>query len=141
MTDYVRDGGGRTYSDPRPVLDVPGAIAAWVVAQRPDLTTQMHEDVLLVCLDSGLRPVGELVLVGVGGPSSSSFSIPRILRAVLLAGAPLFVLVHNHPSGCIDLSASDRRSAAALKKAAEVVELGMLDFLAVGRGGAWGSLP
>lgn len=140
---YTRTAAPRTVLS-RPEMADGANVARYVASCIPGLPGQMHEDIYILTVDAGLRPVGPaggLTLVGTGGPTDCSLSVPRILRAVLLVGAPSFILIHNHPSGDPTLSPQDLRTAAGLSRAAEIVDLKMLDSVVVAADGAWSALP
>jgi DNA repair protein RadC len=66
-----------------------------------------------------------------GSAVASIFDIKRALKLALLDEANSIILCHNHPSGNLQPSPQDDRITQALKSAAAVMELTMLDHVIV----------
>jgi len=88
------------------------------------------EHVLLLALDSRHKV---LVAIEVARGGANSAHIPRstCLRAALCANASALIIVHNHPSGLVDVSPEDCEMTRALKAADELVDLQLLDSVVV----------
>lgn len=71
---------------------------------------------------------------GVGGIGRCTLFVGPMLRTALLVGAAALVLVHNHPSLDPQPSAADRIVTETVFKAAEAVEITLLDHVIVGDG-------
>lgn len=69
---------------------------------------------------------------GIGVVNFCTMNIPTILQTVLLANAPKFILVHNHPSGDSTPSADDIKSTKQLQMAADIMKLQLLDHIVIG---------
>lgn len=68
------------------------------------------------------------------GTSNQTLASPReILRPVLIDQTSHFVIAHNHPSGTITPSGADIRLTEDIKKAAQYVDLTLLDHMIIGR--------
>ena len=58
---------------------------------------------------------------------------PRVVaRRALELNAAAIILVHNHPSGCIDPSDADIRITKRLKEALQLIDVRVLDHIIVG---------
>jgi DNA repair protein RadC len=84
----------------------------------------------VVCMNTKNEPIA-VAIPHKGGRNSSVVDISVVLQAVLLAGAPAFIIAHNHPSQDPAPSTEDVALSKRLKKAAEIVKLQMLDSLVV----------
>jgi DNA repair protein RadC len=58
----------------------------------------------------------------------------RVVEGALKAGAAALIFVHNHPSGDPTPSREDRLLTEALQKAAQTVDVRVLDHIIVGNG-------
>lgn len=70
--------------------------------------------------------------ISIGAIDYCIMNIPTILQIVLLANAPKFILVHNHPSGNSTPSASDIESTKQLQMVADIMKLQLLDHIVIG---------
>lgn len=91
---------------------------------------QDQEHFLVLGLDVKCQPVGYRVVAS-GGIDFAAVDPRLVLRAVLLLGATQFLVAHNHPSGNPEPSREDVALSRRLARAAEVVELRLLDSLIV----------
>ena len=58
-----------------------------------------------------------------------------VLRPVLVAGVPAFIVAHNHPSGDPEPSEQDLALTRRLQKAAEILGVQLLDHIVIGEDG------
>jgi len=125
--------------------------ALWELAERwfPDdrPTVSSPHDALLLLATLGDEPVECVVVlmldaryhlvrmetVAVGSVNVSRLQPRDVLAPALRAGAAAIVVAHSHPSGDPEPSAADRRMTTALREAAGVVGLPLLDHLVVAR--------
>ena len=70
--------------------------------------------------------------VSLGAINFCMVNIPTILQTVLLANAPKFILVHNHPSGDSTPSKDDINATKQLRMAADIMKLQLLDHIVIG---------
>lgn len=70
-----------------------------------------------------------------GGITGTLVDIRLVLKRALQLGAVAMVVAHNHPSGNLTPSASDRQITRRLKEAAELLDLRLLDHLIISREG------
>ena len=66
-----------------------------------------------------------------GGLASTQVDVRCILREALLKRAVSMVLCHNHPSGNTSPSRDDDRLTEAVRRAAELMNIRLLDHLVV----------
>ena len=100
-----------------------------------DYLCRMDQEVfLVVLLDSQLqvRGVSEIAR---GGRDAVTVPVPDVLRIAIVDGASAIVVVHNHPSGVLKPSESDKLLTKSLQKAAKEVHLRLFDHVIVGAGG------
>ena len=76
-------------------------------------------------------PLGRTVITR-GTASSTLFHPREVLRPVILANAPAFILVHNHPSGDPTPSRADIHITRQMKQAAETMNIDFLDHIIIG---------
>lgn len=118
---------------PATPLTTPRLVASAV----PELWTCPTEELWVVAVDTGLRPVCR-DLAARGGPASCAVRPTDVLRRVVGAGATGMFLLHNHPSGDPTPSRQDRRFTAEVARRARDLDLQLHDHLVVG-GLAWAS--
>ena len=75
------------------------------------------------------------ICISRGGLASTQVDVRCILREALLKRAVTMVLCHNHPSGNTSPSRDDDRLTEALRRAAEVMNIRLLDHLVITDGG------
>ncbi len=115
----------------------------WLPDDRPSITSPREavlllaglrssprEQVWVLMLDARHRPIG-CETVAVGGINSSRL-VPRdVLSPALRTGAAALVVAHNHPSGDPSPSRADRVVTEALRSAAVLIGIPMLDHIIV----------
>lgn len=75
------------------------------------------------------------ICISRGELASTQVDVRCILREALLKRAVSMVLCHNHPSGNTSSSRDDDRLTEALRRAAEVMNIRLLDHLVITDGG------
>ena len=93
-----------------------------------------REHVLRVDLSSANEILG-YETVGMGTDSMAVVGPKEVFRGALLTGASCIILAHNHPSGHVTPSREDRHIAGKLQLLGEQLEMQLLDFVIIGRGG------
>ena len=68
-----------------------------------------------------------------GGVANCSVDLKIILSVALKGNASSIILIHNHPSGKLEPSKSDKVLTKKLKEACEVVDLVLLDHLIISK--------
>jgi DNA repair protein RadC len=114
----------RWFPDDRPAVTSPRE----AVLVLGGLRVATREQVWVLMLDARHRPIA-CETVAVGGINSSRLTPRDVLSPVLRAGAAAFVVAHNHPSGDPAPSRADRVVTEALRAAAALVGLPMLDHI------------
>ena len=97
------------------------------------LADGQNESVLVLLLDGRLRLLGSET-VAVGGINVARLQ-PRdvFAPAMLREGAAAVVVAHSHPSGDAEPSRADRQMTMALREAAAVIGIPLLDHIVVAR--------
>ena len=118
----------RWFPDDRPSVSSPRD----ALLLLDDLRACPSERIAALLLDSRHRLIRR-ELVAVGTVNASRLSPRDVLAPALVAGAAAVVVAHNHPSGDATPSRADRQVTAALRQAATVVGVDLLDHLILGR--------
>lgn len=82
-----------------------------------------------------LNPANKLIRkqrISIGGLSATQVDVRVILKEALLCNAVAFCLIHNHPSGNINPSASDDRLTRMVFEAGNTLNIKLLDHIIVG---------
>lgn len=93
-----------------------------------------REQFVAIFLDTRSQVIG-LHLVSVGTVDCCAVSPREVFKAALLCNAAAVVLAHNHPSGDPHPSETDVAITRALQRAAELLEIPVLDHVIVGEPG------
>ncbi|PVX77778.1 RadC family protein [Paraburkholderia unamae] len=114
--------------DDKPLVDSPGAVEDYLrllIGGRP------HEVFVCLFLDARHRLIRS--------EESSRGSLTRmavypreIVRRALMLNAASLIVAHNHPSGAVQPSASDRRLTRVLRETLALVEVQLIDHLVIG---------
>ncbi|WP_321913958.1 RadC family protein [Paraburkholderia sp. J11-2] len=114
--------------DDKPLVDSPGAVEDYLrllIGGRP------HEVFICLFLDARHRLIRS--------EESSRGSLTRmavypreIVRRALTLNAASLIVAHNHPSGAVQPSASDRRLTRVLRETLALVEVQLIDHLVIG---------
>ncbi|WP_438006406.1 JAB domain-containing protein [Sorangium sp. So ce321] len=100
----------------------------------------VHEVMLGIALNGRNEFMAELE-VARGGKHSVALTVADALRPVIRTGASAFVLVHNHPGGDPMPSPEDIALTTAMKRAADLVSIPLVDHIIIGgRGGGFSSM-
>ena len=98
----------------------------------PHLQNLPHEECWVLYLNRGRRLIGK-EKVSVGGLGSTIIDIKIIVKKAVDRLASGIILVHNHPSGNPHPGEQDVRQTDALKKAAAVFDIELLDHVIIGK--------
>jgi DNA repair protein RadC len=91
----------------------------------------MQEAFYCVYLDRKNHPLGRH-LITLGTATSTLVSPKEVFRGAILSGATALVVAHNHPSGDPAPSCADITVTRALREAAKILEIELLDHVIVG---------
>lgn len=89
-----------------------------------------REIMSVLCLDSQNQPACFSV-VSVGDLNTTRTSPRELLKIAVLSNARGLILVHNHPSGCLDPSAEDREFTQSIEGACKLMGIELYDHLIV----------
>ena len=100
----------------------------------PEMAPLAQEQLRVLLLNTRNQVVGQRVVYQ-GNVSSSQVRTAEVLRSAVQEGMPSIMVVHNHPSGDPDPSPDDVAITRKLKKAAEVLDIDLLDHVVIGGNG------
>jgi len=120
-------GRRRKEQEPPKFLKITGSRQIYEL-MRPDLHDESVEQVYLLLLNrtNGLIKKER---VSQGGISASVVDPKVVFRFALEQGAHSLILIHNHPSGTLQPSESDKRLTQRLQKIGKELEILLLDHL------------
>lgn len=120
---------GRRRSDiiPHKKRKITGSQAAYE-AIRPYLMDKTHEEFWILLLNRG-NYVMRAIQVGVGGIAGVPMDVKMIFKLALDHMASSLILVHNHPSGQLAPSLSDKMITSQIKEAGRFLDLPVLDHM------------
>jgi DNA repair protein RadC len=116
----------RWLPDDRPAVTSPREAVLLLGALR----AAAREQVWVLMLDARHRPIS-CETVAVGSLNSSRLTPRDVLAPALRAGSAALVVAHNHPSGDPSPSRADRLVTEALRDAAALIGIPLLDHLIV----------
>ena len=91
---------------------------------------EFQEEVKIVLLNRANIVLG-LYEMSKGGTSGTVVDIRIILGIALKCNASSIVITHNHPSGSLEPSHSDKETTKKLKEACKILDLNLLDHLII----------
>jgi DNA repair protein RadC len=116
----------RWLADDRPTVSSPRE----AVLLLGGLRLASREQVWVLLLDARHRPIS-VETVAVGSVNSSRLTPRDVFAPALRAGSSALVVAHNHPSGDPSPSRADRLVTEALRSAATLIGVPMLDHIIV----------
>lgn len=102
---------------------------------RARMAHETVEHLRVLYLDQKNRLIRDETFHG-GGVSSVIVNPRQIVKRAILLDAQSIIMAHNHPSGDPSPSAADVEVTRDVKRAAEAVEIRLLDHLIIGRSGS-----
>ena len=112
----------------RPLIDSPGAVEDYL---RLLIGGRGYE--VFVCLFLDVRHRLIRTEESTRGSLTRMAVYPReIVRRALMLNAASLIVAHNHPSGAVQPSASDRRLTRVLRETLALVEVQLVDHLIIG---------
>jgi DNA repair protein RadC len=97
---------------------------------QPKLGDLQHEEFWIVFLNNSNK-VLQASQLSKGGITGTLVDVRLVMRQALEIGAVALILVHNHPSGTLKPSTSDKQITQKLKTAAEALDIKVLDHLII----------
>ena len=91
------------------------------------------EEFWLLPLSQAMR-VMQPVRIASGRIDTTVADVRTIMRKLLEVGATNFAIVHNHPSGCVIPSSADKRLTEAVRDAAKLFNIRLVDHVIIGSG-------
>jgi DNA repair protein RadC len=93
-------------------------------------TLPIYESMICIFLNKANNTIGWFK-VSQGGLSGTVVDIRLILATALSCLASAIIMCHNHPSGNLNPSESDRKITMRLKAAAETMDIDVLDHIII----------
>ena len=100
---------------------------------KPQLGSLQHEECWALYLASSGR-VLERMRISQGGVQATVVDCKLIIKRALELLAVQIVLVHNHPSGCVEPSGQDIALTERVSAAANLFDIRLLDHVIISRG-------
>lgn len=92
------------------------------------VSINIREAMVVLYLNNANRTLG-YGIASIGGLTGTLVDVRLVLRDALLTQATGLILIHNHPSGTLKPSQSDINITKKVKKAAELMDIKLLDHL------------
>ena len=99
-----------------------------------DLTDLEYECFWLLLLSNSQRLIKK-VCISEGGWSESSVDLKKVFKSALENNSPKIILAHNHPSGNITPSQSDKVLTERISNAGKILSIQVLDHVIFGNNG------
>lgn len=100
----------------------------------PEGTIEMQEQVIVLYINRANNVIG-YYRHSTGGVTSAIMDVKLIVSTALKSLSSSMILAHNHPSGNLLPSENDRAITSKIKKAAEAVDVQLLDHLIITKDG------
>lgn len=123
VMESVADYGCESLQDPDKIVSMLNAVYG--------LNRLAEEHVYMIALTTKCMPLG-VFEISHGTVNISLFSTREIFIRLLLCGASMFVIAHNHPSGDISPTDSDAKVTKRLKECAGTIGIDLIDHIIVG---------
>ena len=120
----------------RPIIQSPQDVVNLLGAEMGGLD-QEHFRVMLLNTRNEVIGVQELYI---GNVSTAVIRVAEVLRPAIRENAPAMIMVHNHPSGDPDPSENDAVVTREVLRAAELLDIDLVDHIVIGGPGRFASL-
>ncbi|MEP5339297.1 MAG: DNA repair protein RadC [Algibacter sp.] len=97
---------------------------------QPVIGELHHEEFWIIYLNNSNKVIQKNQL-SKGGITGTLVDVRLVLKSALEVGATGLILAHNHPSGTLKPSEADRKITNKLKRAAEGLDIKVLDHLVI----------
>ena len=97
---------------------------------QPEIGELPHEEFWIIYLNNSNKVIEKFPL-SKGGITGTLVDVRLALKKALELGATALILTHNHPSGNLNPSASDKQLTQKLKNAGESLDIKVLDHIIV----------
>ena len=91
-------------------------------------TIELQEEFKILLLNQGNQVLG-IKSMFKGGINTCSIDVRLIMGMALKANASALVITHNHPSGNLNASESDKRITSKIKECCELFDIRLLDHI------------
>ena len=91
-------------------------------------TIELQEEFKILLLNQGNQVLG-IKSMFKGGINTCSIDVRLIMGMALKANASALVITHNHPSGNLNASESDKRITSKIKECCELFDVRLLDHI------------
>ncbi len=91
-------------------------------------TIELQEEFKILLLNQGNQVLG-IKSMFKGGIYTCSIDVRLIMGMALKANASALVITHNHPSGNLNASESDKRITSKIKECCELFDIRLLDHI------------
>ncbi len=99
---------------------------------RAYFTNGSKREMFVVCFLNGQNQILTTEVLFEGSLTTSAVYPREVIQRVLELGAGAVMLAHNHPSGCISASSSDRAVTKKLQTALNAIDVEILDHIIIG---------
>lgn len=93
-------------------------------------SVDLKEHFYVLTLSSANRLLG-ISLISIGGTAGVCVGVKEILQLALLTNSTAVIIAHNHPSGILIPSQSDRKMTEKIKEGLSLVDVSLLDHIVV----------
>lgn len=114
----------------RKQINSPEDVASILMSEMKDEPQEMIKTLILNTKNELIR----IVTNAIGSVSSSVVEIRDIFKEPIKSNATQIILVHNHPSGDSEPSASDIKFTQKIKNAGEIFGIDVIDHIIIGNG-------
>lgn len=97
---------------------------------RPIIGDLEHEEFWVLFLNNANKVI-QKKQISIGGKTGTLVDARIVFRLALEYGATAIVIGHNHPSGALHPSQSDKKLTSKLKAAGQTLDIGLLDHLVI----------
>ena len=97
---------------------------------QPEIGELPHEEFWIIYLNNSNKVIEKFAL-SKGGITGTLVDVRLALKKALELGATALILTHNHPSGNLNPSSSDKQLTQKLKTAGESLDIKVLDHIIV----------
>lgn len=91
-------------------------------------TIELQEEFKILLLNQGNQVLG-IKSMFKGGINTCSIDVRLIMGMALKANVSALVITHNHPSGNLNASESDKRITSKIKECCELFDIRLLDHI------------
>ena len=121
----------KSNQEDRPIVSSPQQAYEVLFSDLADLE---YESFWLILLSNSQRLIKK-VCISEGGWSESSVDLKKVFKSALENNSPKVILAHNHPSGNITPSHSDKALTERINSAGKILSVQIIDHVIFGKEG------